>query len=63
MPLMRDRESGVVREVHPRYLARFPDHYEEVKESKKAPRKRPSQKQTATPENISESDSSDGNSP
>lgn len=28
MPLMRDKESGVVREVHPRYLARFPDEYE-----------------------------------
>lgn len=30
MPLMRDKESGVVREVHPRYLARFPDHYEAI---------------------------------
>ena len=30
MPLMRDKGSGVVREVHPRYLARFPDHYEPV---------------------------------
>ena len=45
MPLMRDRESGIVREVHPKYLARFTDHYEPVE----APKKRPSKKSTATP--------------
>lgn len=45
MPLMRDKETRVVREVHPRYLARFPDHYEPVE----VPKNRPSKKSTATP--------------
>lgn len=49
MPLMRDKESGVVREVHPRYLARFPGEYVEVTEPIAVPKNRPSKKSTATP--------------
>lgn len=49
MPLMRDKESGVVREVHPRYLARFPGEYVEVTEPVEAPKNRPSKKSTASP--------------
>lgn len=45
MPLMRDKESRVVREVHEKYLARFPDEYEPIE----APKDRPSKKSTATP--------------
>jgi len=31
MALMRDRQTGVVREVSERWLARWPDDYEPVK--------------------------------
>lgn len=45
MPLMRDRESLVEREVHPKWIARWPSDHEPVE----APKDRPSKKSTATP--------------
>ena len=45
MPLMRDRETKVVREVSEKWHARWPEDHEPVE----APKKRPSKKSTATP--------------
>lgn len=45
MPLMRDKESGVEREVHPKWIARWPSDYEPAT----APKNRPSKKSTASP--------------
>lgn len=55
MPLMRDKGSGVVREVHPRYLARFPGEYVEVTEPIEVPKIRPSKKSAASPTGAIES--------
>lgn len=45
MPLMRDPLSKAVIEVHPKWIARWPDDFEPVK----VPKKRPSNGSTASP--------------